>query len=329
MENFTGQWLQLRDVEGVEINAREVLKREGNKSRFRFFLEPELRRAMRRETELCFERVMREDRSLLELIDADYTYLNVRLARYYGLEEVKGEELRLVQLPKDSPRGGILTQGSILTVTSNPTRTSPVKRGLFILDNLMGMPPPPPPPDIPTLEESEKEFKGVEPTMRQIMEIHRAKPLCNACHARMDPLGLALENFNALGLFRDKERGKAIDASGVLISGEPFQDVRDLKRIITHERRSNYYRCVAEKLLTYAIGRGVETNDTEAIDRIVEDLSAKRGGFKRFSLGSLNRPRSKNVEAVRPNSGQPRRNRPNLPAILSQPGQNHEQERTS
>ncbi|GAC1315236.1 MAG: hypothetical protein NVSMB14_15250 [Isosphaeraceae bacterium] len=296
VENFPGQWLQLRDVEGVPINAREVLKREGvpepvrepgkrPKFGFGFFLDPETRKSMRRETELCFEHVLRENRSILEWIDADYTYLNSKLARYYTIPGVTGDEMRLVKLPKDGFRGGIMTQGSVLTVTSNPTRTSPVKRGLFILDNLLGMPPPPPPADIPTLEESEKEFKGVEPTMRQIMEIHRAKPLCNSCHSRMDPLGLALENFNALGLYREKERGKPIDAAGVLISGEPFQDVRDLKQIIVKEHRLDFYRCVAEKMMTYAIGRGVEANDTEAIDRIVEDVERNEGRFQSLLLG--------------------------------------------
>lgn len=294
VENFTGQWLQLRDVEGVQIDAREVLKREGifpprripgKRPGFGFFLDPETRRAMRKETELCVDRVMRENRSLLEWIDADYTYLNETLARYYQIDGVKGNEMRLVPLPKDGFRGGVLTHGSILTVTSNPTRTSPVKRGLFILDNLLGMPPPPPPADIPTLEESEKEFKGAEPTMRQIMEIHRAKPLCSSCHSRMDPLGLALENFNALGRYRERERGKPIDASGVLISGEPFRDVRDLKRLIVREHRADFYRCVAEKLLTYASGRGIEAEDAESIDRIVEKLEADQGRFQILLYG--------------------------------------------
>src|SRR6185369_14793902 len=169
-------------------------------------LDGQLRRAMRQETEMGFAYIVREDRSVLELIDNDYTFLNERLARHYGLTNlnVTGNEMRRVKLPEDSPRGGILSQGTVLTVTSNPTRTSPVKRGLFVLDNILGTPPPPPPPDIPSLEESEKDFKDRDPTLREVLAVHRAKPLCSSCHNRMDPLGLALENFNALGMWREK-----------------------------------------------------------------------------------------------------------------------------
>ena len=145
---------------------------------------------MSRETEMLFGHIAREDRSLLELIDSDYTFLNARLAQFYGIKDVSGKEMRKVTLPKDSPRGGVLTHASILLVTSNPTRTSPVKRGQFILDNLLGTPAPPPPPDIPALEESKSEFKGRTPTVRELMALHRAKPLCSSCHSRMDPLGL-------------------------------------------------------------------------------------------------------------------------------------------
>src|SRR5260221_6984608 len=248
IRNFTGQWLQTRDIETVSIDARQVLGREAavdrnldsRRARFRELrdkseetLTPEekkeladlratlfrrfgsppraeltgdLRRAMRQETEKTFDYVIRQDRSLLELIDSDYTFLNERLARHYGLTNlnVTGDEMRRVTLPPDSPRGGILTHGSVLAVTSNPTRTSPVKRGLFILDNILGLPPAPPPPNIPPLEDAAKDFKGREPTLRETLELHRAKPLCSSCHNRMDPLGLAFENFNAMGMWREK-----------------------------------------------------------------------------------------------------------------------------
>src|SRR6185295_17136650 len=148
-----------------------------------------------------------------------------------------GPEMRRVALPKDGPRGGILTDGSVLVVTSNPTRTSPVKRGLFILDNILGLPTPPPPPDIPNLEDSEKEKEGKKPTLRETLAIHREKPLCASCHNRMDPLGLALENFNALGMWRDKERNQPIDAAGRLITGEEFHDIRDVKHALVKNHR--------------------------------------------------------------------------------------------
>src|SRR5439155_17657742 len=149
-----------------------------------------LRRAMRRESEMFFENVLREDRSVLDFVDSDYTFLNERLARHYGVEGVKGEEMRKVELPPGSPRGGVLTQAAVLVVTSNPTRTSPVKRGLFVLDNILGSPPPPQPADVPPFEESEKGITDHEPTTSEILAIHRGKPLCASCHNRMDPLGL-------------------------------------------------------------------------------------------------------------------------------------------
>ena len=253
----------------------------------RIDLNTDLRRAMRRETEMLFGHIAREDRSLLELIDCDYTFLNAKLAQFYGIKDVTGKEMRKVSLPKDSPRGGVLTHASILLVTSNPTRTSPVKRGQFILDNLLGTPAPPPPPDIPALEESKGEFKGKTPTVRELMALHRAKPLCNSCHARMDPLGLALENFNALGLWREKESGQPIDASGRLLTGESFHDVRDLKRILKERHRLDFYRCLTEKLLTYALGRGLDYHDVETVDQIVERVDREGGRFSALLMGVI------------------------------------------
>jgi Protein of unknown function (DUF1592)/Protein of unknown function (DUF1588)/Protein of unknown function (DUF1587)/Protein of unknown function (DUF1585)/Protein of unknown function (DUF1595) len=285
VRNFVGQWLLVRDVEGFTINTRAVLRQEG--SRARVDLDGELRRAIRRETEMLFAHIAREDRSLLELLDCDYTFLNAKLAQVYGIKDVTGTQMRQVKLPQDSPRGGVLAQASILLVTSNPTRTSPVKRGQFILDNILGTPTPPPPPDIPALEDAKKDLKDREPTVREMMVLHRAKPLCSSCHSRMDPLGLALENFNALGMWRDKERAQPIDASGKLITGEAFHDVRDLKRILKERHRLDFYRCVTEKLLTYALGRGLDYNDVETVDRIVERLDRDGGRFSALLMGVI------------------------------------------
>jgi mono/diheme cytochrome c family protein len=268
---------ELTDEEKQELEEARA-KFFGAFRRFREFeLTGDLRRAMKRETELSFEHVIRNDRSVLELLDADYTFLNERLARHYGIEGVRGDEMRKVELPPDSPRGGILTQGTILAVTSNPDRTSPVKRGLFILDNVLGIPPAPPPPDIPPLEDAARGRKGPPPTLRETLALHRSLPLCHSCHNRMDPLGLAFENYNALGRWRDTERGQPVDASGTLITGEPFGDVRELKRVLVTDRRRDYYRCLSEKLLTYALGRGLEDADVVTVDALVERLEREGG----------------------------------------------------
>jgi hypothetical protein len=162
-----------------------------------------------------------------------------------------------------------------------------VKRGQFILENLLGTPAPPPPPDIPDLEESEKGFEGREPTMREVMAIHRSEPLCYSCHARMDPLGLALENFNALGQWREAERGQPIDAAGQLLTGESFHDIRDVKRVLKDEHRVDFYRCLTEKLLTYALGRGIEDYDVDSVDRIVDRLEREDGRFSALLMGVI------------------------------------------
>ncbi len=283
--NFVGQWLQVRDVDGFTINTRAVLRQEGRTARID--LDGQTRRAMRNETEMVFAHIVREDRSLLELIDSDYTFLNGKLAELYGIKGVSGSQMQKVSLPKDSPRGGVLAHASVLLVTSNPTRTSPVKRGQFILENLLGTPAPPPPAVVPPLEDSKKDFKDREPTGRELLALHRAQPLCASCHARMDPLGLALENFNAMGLWRDKERGQPIDSTGKLISGEAFRDVRELKRILKDGHKADFYRCVTEKLLTYALGRGLDYHDVEAVDRIVERLDREGGRFSALLMGVI------------------------------------------
>jgi hypothetical protein len=341
IQNFTGQWLQTRDVEGVSIEERTVLARDSGQERQlreqqaalralfdqsannkpastnqpaagitnqmaqtktpdevraaakkffkkpRFELDTETREAMRRETEMFVSSIVHEDRPVTELIDSDYTFLNEKLAKLYGITNVTGTGMQRVALPADSVRGGVLTDGSTLVVTSNPDRTSPVKRGLFILENFLGTPTPPPPPNIPALEAAEKDIKDHEPTLREALQQHRDKPLCASCHARMDPIGLAFENFNAMGMWREKERNQTIDASGTLITGEPFQSVRELKHILTHEHRADFYRCLTEKLLTYALGRGTEYYDVETIDQIVQRLEREDGRFSALLTGVI------------------------------------------
>jgi len=294
VKNFVGQWLQARDIETVPINARAVLGITGGPANVASpvdFNAP-IRKAMHRETELTFDYVMHEDRSVLEFIDSNYTFLNNTLGTYYDIQDVNGAnitgtEFRKVTLPADSPRGGLLTQGTILAVTSNPTRTSPVKRGLFILDNFLGTPPLPPPPNIPALEESKNGFDH-DPTLREMLGMHRDKPLCASCHDRMDPLGLALENFNAMGQWRDQDAGQPIVSSGALITGETFNDVRELKHVLTHERQTDFYRCLTEKMLTYALGRGLEYYDVETVDKIVDALQKNDGHFSSLLAGIIN-----------------------------------------
>jgi hypothetical protein len=290
-QNFVGQWLEVRDLDGMYFNERAILRREGKRLQGadteRNVLTRDIRRAMRSETEMAFEYVAREDRSILEWVDCDYTFLNAKLAKHYGVPGVDGVEMRKVTLPKDSPRGGVLTHGSVLAVTSTPARTSPVKRGQFILDNILGTPAPPPPPDIPALEESKKEFKDRTPTTRELMALHRSKPMCSACHSRMDPLGLAMDNGNPLGMWREQEDKQKIDASGKLITGEEFHDIRDLKKTLRERHRMDFYRCVTEKLLTYALGRGLESTDVETVDRIVDRLDRDGGKFSALLMGVI------------------------------------------
>jgi hypothetical protein len=278
VRNFTGQWLQARDVEFVPINARVALGASAPRNRDgRIEFDSAFRKLMRSETEMYFEHLLREDLNVLDLVDSDYTFLNERLAEHYGVPGVTGENMRLVKLPADSPRGGVITQGTVLAVTSNPTRTSPVKRGLFILENILGTPPPPAPPNVPDLEESKKEFKDREPKLSEMLAVHRANPMCSSCHQRMDPLGLALENFNALGGWRETDAGQPIEPAGQLVTGEKFAEVRELKRILRRDRKMDVYQCLTEKLMTYALGRGVEYFDVHTIDEIAARLDREGG----------------------------------------------------
>jgi hypothetical protein len=313
--NFTGQWLQARDVEGIASNPRQIILRDAGAEELLRRLrkawmsqdeatakvladevdrivesKPEfdgdMRKAMRRETEMYFAYVMRENRPVTEFIDSNYTFLNEELAKMYDIGGVTGKDLRKVTLPVGSARGGMLTQGSALVVTSNPDRTSPVKRGLFVLNNFLGTPPPPPPANVPALEASESEFKeGHEPTLRDVLKLHREAPMCRSCHNRMDPIGLAFENFNAIGGWRETERKQPIAAQGNLITGETFNSVAELKKILANDHREEFYRTLSTKLMTYATGRGMEYYDVETIDQIVGRLDREDGRFGALLTG--------------------------------------------
>lgn len=259
-ENFAGQWLQLR-------NLRTLSPDTGTYKGWN----EELRASMIRESELFFENVVKNDRSVLEFLDADYTFLNGKLARHYGVPDVYGD-FKQVKLP-DGRRGGIVTQASVLTVTSNPTRTSPVKRGKWILENVLGTPPPPPAPEVPELEKTQ--LKG---TLRQRMEQHRKDPSCANCHAKMDPLGFGLENFDGIGGWRDQDEGHKIDASGVLPDGGKFDGPAELRKVLL-TKSDLFRRCLAEKLLTYALGRGLEYYDKCVLDEVVGKLKAGNDHF--------------------------------------------------
>ena len=269
VENFALQWLQLRPLKNFSPDPKLFPS-----------FDDRLRSAMFRETELFFDAIMREDRSILELIDADFTFLNERLADLYGIADIngnrtgqkpdrpagrriRGEQFVRVQL-QGGERGGLLTQASVLAVTSNPTRTSPVKRGRWVLEQLLGTPPPPPPPNVPPLDDKKRQLTG---SLRERMTQHRADPACANCHARMDPIGFGFENYNAIGAFRTKDDGFAIDPSGTLPGGQSFQGPAELKRILKGKKEL-FSRCLTEKMMTYALGRGLEYYDRPTIDRI-------------------------------------------------------------
>lgn len=266
LHNFAEQWLTLRKLEFSSPDPKY----------FPDFT-PALRDAMIHESLLFFETLVRDDRSLLELLDADFTFVNEDLAKHYGIPGVKGKGFVRVKLPAE--RGGILTQGSILTLTSNATRTSPVKRGKFVLEQILNTPPPPPPQDVPALED-QKELTG---TMRQIMEQHRANPGCASCHQRLDPLGFAFENFDAIGVWRDKQAGELIDSSGVLPNGSKFNGPSELRRILRQDK-ALFVRCIVEKMLTYALGRGIEFFDRESVEKIVAEVDSNEDRFSTLIL---------------------------------------------
>ena len=257
IENFAGQWLQLRNLDDMVFDA---VRYPGS--------DRQLLADMREETTRFFAAVVRDDLSLLRILDGDFTFLNERLANHYGISGVTGPEFRQVSL-QGTPRTGILTHASVLAVTSNPTRTSPVKRGKFVLDNLLGAPPPPPPPNVPLLEDAGRQLTG---TLRQRMEQHRTNPTCAACHQLMDPIGFALEHFDAVGRYRQDDGGEPIDAAGVLPTGEQFAGLDELRKVLLENQRDEFIRCVVEKTLVYSLGRGLEYYDQCAVAKICTAL---------------------------------------------------------
>lgn len=254
VEHFSGQWLQLRTLDTVAIDRAKFPEYDDN-----------LRAAMNTEATLFFRDVVRSDRSILSFIDSPDTFLNARLASLYSIPGVEGGEFRKVRLPEGSRRGGVLTMGAVLTLTSNTTRTSPVKRGLFVLDQMLGTPPPPPPPDIPPLEQATK--SDPDATVRERLAAHVTNPTCAACHNRLDPLGLAFERFDAIGRLRDTENGKPIDDSGTLPGGERLEGADDVKQAVL-KRADQFVEALSAKLLTYATGRGIEPFDRPAVRQI-------------------------------------------------------------
>ncbi len=269
VENFGGQWLELRNLDSIQPDP----------DKFPMF-DKELRGAMKRETQLFFQSIIREDRSILDFIDGKYTYLNERLAKHYGIPGVTGSEFRRVELTGDQ-RSGVLTQASVLTVSSYAARTSPVLRGKFILENFLNAAPPPPPPDVPNLDESKI---GVAGSVRQQFEAHRANPVCASCHVRMDPLGFALENYDAIGRWRTHEGKFPIDASGVMPDGRKFNGAAGMKQVLIGDR-NEFARALTEKLLTYGLGRGLERYDRPAVQSICRRLQAKNYRFSALVLG--------------------------------------------
>lgn len=270
VEEFAGQWLQFKNIDVVKPDSE----------RFPMF-DDGLRQAMRRETELFLGSVIREDGSVLELLDAKYTFLNERLARFYGVAGVTGPEFRRVDVSATPRGGGILAHGSMLTTSSYSTRTSPVLRGKWILENLLNAPPPPPPPSVPALDDTKVGLSG---TLRVQMEQHRKNPACASCHARMDPLGFGLENFNAIGGWRTEDGKFPVDASGVMPDGRAFAAPAELKGILLSEREA-FVRGLTEKLLTFALGRGLERYDKPVMAAVAARMPQQQFKFSAMVMG--------------------------------------------
>jgi hypothetical protein len=260
ISNFSGQWLFLRNLDQMKPDPDVFPKFDAS-----------LRKAFQQETELFFNSIVRENRPVSEFLDAKYTFLNQRLAEFYGVKGVYGPQFRRVELT-DTRRGGLLGQGSILTVTSYPNRTSVVQRGKWILENLLGTPPPAPPPNVPALE---THGKAGQLTMRQAMEAHRANPVCASCHSKMDPLGFALENYDGIGAWRDKDGGSEIDPSGTLPDGSKFSGGAGLRQALLEHHRDEFVSTLTEKLMIYALGRGLEPYDRPVMRSIMREAARK------------------------------------------------------
>lgn len=257
--NFAGQWLQFRNLDSVTPDP----------DLFPTF-DDELRTSMQEESELFFSAIMRENRSILEFLDTDFTFVDRRLAEHYDLEGDFTDEFRRISIESGSPRGGILTQASTLALTANPTRTSPVIRGKWVLEQILGTPPPPPPPNVELLDETKE--AAASASLRERLEIHRAKPECATCHEKMDPIGFAFENFDAIGKWRDLDGNFPVDPSGVLPDGRSFNGPKDLINILKNE--DTFVRTIVEKMLTFALGRGLEYYDRCATDEITASVIA-------------------------------------------------------
>jgi hypothetical protein len=275
VNSFADQWLYLRNLASITPDPRVFPDFDDN-----------LRQSLRRETELFFDSVMREDRSVMDLLKANYTFVNERLAKHYGIPNVYGSQFRRISFAADDVRGGLLSQGSILTVTSYPDRTSPVIRGKWILTNILGTPPPPPPPNVPPLKDNAANG-GKILSMRERMAQHRANPPCSGCHKLMDPVGFSLENFDAVGRWRTGEGGTPIDASGSLPDGGNFAGEAGLKQaLLSHPEL--FVTTTTEKLLTYALGRGLESYDGPVVRKIVRDGHNQDYRFSSLILGIVN-----------------------------------------
>lgn len=278
ISSFIGQWLQARDVETINIDARRVLGiRDLGLARRTF--SGQVRQSMRAESESLFGYVLKENLPPTTLLTADFTFLNQPLAEWYGIPGVEGNHMRKVDVSGDPRRGGILKQGTFQVVTSNPTRTSPVKRGLFVLENLLATPAPSAVPDVPPLEET---LKGDNRnlSLREALALHSEQKLCASCHSRMDPIGLALENYNPAGLWIDEFKGQPLDTQGELVTGEKFANAHELSQVLASTRGEDFHRALTEKLLTFALGRGIEFYDAPTVDSIVERVHGQGAGMK-------------------------------------------------
>ena len=267
--NFAGQWLQLRDTDLISPSRRLVPDFEGSESYF-----------MRTETQMFFDHILQGNLSVIDFLNADYTFVNKRLAALYKLPNpgnFKGKEFKQVSLA-GTERGGVLTQGAILAITANPTRTNIVRRGKFVLESILGIPPPPAPGDVPPLDE--KKLRDSKLTLRQQFEEHRKATSCAGCHALLDPIGFALENYDLIGRWRTEDNRKPVDTTGQWIRGQQFKNMTEFREIMVRDLKDDFVRCLAENLLTYALGRGLEYNDRPAVQEVVRKAAASGYRFQ-------------------------------------------------
>jgi hypothetical protein len=292
--NFTGQWLNVRGLQAAEPVMLLYPDFDDN-----------LRSAFRREMELFFDSIVHEDRSILDLLSADYTFVDERLAKHYGIPNVYGSRFRRVTLgPELDMRRGLLGKGALMTITSLPARTSPVARGKWFMQTFLGISPPDPPPNVPDLKPRKGDANAKEPTMRERLEQHRANPYCASCHKIFEPFGIALENYDGIGKWRTKDEGVAIDTSGVLVDGTAVDGPASLREMLLLRYSPQFARVVTEKLLTYALGRGVEYADMPLVRSIVRDAAGSNYRFSSLVLGIV-RSAPFHMNVKQPNSENP------------------------